>query len=682
MKLVFVETQNVKAHRNHRAEYLPFCAGLAERLGWEWRWLAVRVPVGHMHVGGRFVVDLQGERRRRLLDALAAEEPDVVVANDRPAERFQRALEEAVPGAYLVDLSDADRLAAVVRRQTHAEEPDARRARPTGTRELSVGEMVLLLTGRELDAGEPELASELLLDAVRPRFGRSYPCAEDLDEEPLPVRVVVPVACQHQRSLRHNPFFGDLDAPEVARHVGCSFCFDAMTNKGITYRVPLAEMALRQIEAEQRDEPQRRGRAEYLFEGNALNPIFDQLFEGLLERGLRPSTITGMLRVDQLLRLRSRLHDMLPRLEAAGHALRLLSMGAESFSPDENERFNKGLRTEQLEEAHELILDLEGRFPEAFGRVDASTFAAILFTPWTRPEDVLANVEATRRLGEGWLHTALGTRLQLRPGLPITALARRDGLVTEEHWSGADVEAVCLSGPDEEEVPWRFADPVTARIHQIVIRVDPVPDHVQLEPDDPVYLEIREICARVPERVREDHAGFVGAITRAVIALGPEAPLREVLGRAARDALLATGLFDRKKGLDEYGASMMVQLLGRVVPRNERHLRGYLFVEATPVRHGDSHRVSVTLQRGDEQHRFHVTGRYAGNTYRLEEDRFAVVFESEQEPHPDEIAVTRIVLRLAERSFPSETPCLSTRGTAPGRGSPSARASSGLNPED
>ena len=45
-------------------------------------------------------------------------------------------------------------------------------------------------------------------------------------------------------------------------------------------------------------------------------------------------------------------------------------------------------------------------------------------------------------------------------------------------------------------------------------------------------------------------------------------------------------------------------------------------------------------------------GRYAGNSYRLEDGRFAVDFEAGCDPDADEIAVARIVLRLAERSFP------------------------------
>ena len=485
-----------------------------------------------------------------------------------------------------------------------------------------------------------------------PRFRRSFPCPEDLDEEPPPTRILVPAACSYGRSLRHNPFYSDLEAPGVSEHVGCSFCINAMTNLGINYRVPPDELALRQLEAEQREQPERSGRAEYIFDGNGLSAMFEPFFKGLLERGLKPSTITGMLRVDQLLGLRSRLGDLLPRLEAAGHALRLLSMGAESFSQDENERFNKGLRAEQLDKAYELIVDLEKRFPETFGRVDPSTFAAIMFTPWTRPNDILANVAAARRLGAPWLQTAMGTRLQLRPGLPITALARRDGLTTEAHGSGADVEAVCLSGPDEEEIPWRFADPATERIHQILIRVDPIPEQVNVDPGDPVVLEIREACSRLPDKVAKDYVGFVEAIVNAVAALGHEAPLAEVLGRAAREALLAGGLYDREKGLDEYGAHMLAGLLEKLLARNERHLRGFSLHELRPVSGGDSYRVRAALRRADEELRFDLVGRYAGNTYRLSEDRFAVIFEEGHEPGPDEFAVARITLRLAERSFP------------------------------
>ncbi len=655
MKLVFVETQYAKGHRSHRSEYLPFVAGLADLLGWTWRWLAVRVPEGSMHAGGRFVVDLPPERRETLLRAVVAEAPDVVVTKDRLAEGFLRSLEEAAPGARVVDLSDAEVMAGAARFRMSGEEGAVPNAyRPVGVRELSVGQMVGLLSGREPDPKAREPLSELLLDAAMPRFGRTYPCEEDLSEEPLPTRVLVPAACSYGRSLRRNRFYRDLDEPVVSEHVGCSFCINAMTNLGIDYRVPPAEMALRQIEAEQREQPERAGRAEYVFDGNGLSAMFEPFFEGLLERGLGPSTITGMLRVDQLLGLRSRLEELLPRLELKGHALRLLSMGAESFSGDENERFNKGLRVEQLEQVHELITDLEERFPDTFGRADPSTFAAILFTPWTRPEDLLANVEAARRLGAPWLQTAMGTRLQLRPGLPITLLARRDGLTTEAHGSGADVEAVCLSGPDEEEIPWRFADPVTERLHQILIRVDPIPEQVKVDPEDPLAREIREACARLPGKVAGDYVGMVEAVVHAVVALGPDAPAREVLARAAREALLAGGLYDPEKGLDEYGAGLLAGLLDKLLRRNARHLRGYRLGETAPASYGDSYRVRVSFARGSEGFGFELAGRYAGNTYRLEEERFAVIFSQDEEPRPDDLAVARVTLRLAERSFPRQ----------------------------
>ncbi len=653
MKLVLLETQNVHAHRNHRAEYFPFAAGLAELLGWEWRWLAVRVPEGHIHVGARFVVDLPEVRRGRLLRAVAAEEPQVVVTNDRPTPGLRGALEEAAPGARVVDLSEAEVVAAADRSQAQGRRADAgERPSGKGMRGLSVGDMARVLTGRDLGAVDEDLSSELLLDAVMPRFGRSYPCSEDAAEERLPVRLVVPGACQYRGLVRTNRFYRDLDVPEVAQHVGCSFCFEGSSRWDISYRLPLSEMALRQIEAEQRDEPSLPGRAAYLLDGNALYPIFSDLLDGLLERDLRPSTITGMLRVDQLLRLRARLEEVLPRLASAGHALRLLSMGAESFSEDENERFNKGLRVEQLEEAHELFVELEERFPDTFGRADPSTFAGILFTPWTRPEDLLVNIEAARLLGPAWLHAAVGTRLQLRPGLPITALARRDGLTADAHGSGADVEPVCLSGPDEREIPWRFADALTERIHQVVIRVEPIPDQVHVEADDPLLLEIRALRERLPEKLREDYVGLVEAVVRAVVALGVEAPSEEVLARAARVALLSCGSWDPTKGLDEHGAAVLIKLLDQLVARNERHLRGYRLVEATPARHGHDYRVCVSLRRDGCELRFVVVGRYAGNSYRLEDGRFAVDFEAGCDPDADEIAVARIVLRLAERSFP------------------------------
>ena len=198
MKLLLVETQNVQAHRNHRAEFLPYAAGLADMLGWQWRWLAIRVPAEHMHVGTRFVVDLKDERRERLTEAVAGESPDVLVMKDRPAEQLLRALEQAAPGARVVDLSDDEQSRAArhaLGGSDAAEGTERLQGHGLGIPSLSVAEMARLLTGQDLPPGNVELASERLLDAVLPRFGRTYPFAKDGEAESLPVRVLVPVEC-------------------------------------------------------------------------------------------------------------------------------------------------------------------------------------------------------------------------------------------------------------------------------------------------------------------------------------------------------------------------------------------------------------------------------------------------------------------------------------------------------
>ena len=292
--------------------------------------------------------------------------------------------------------------------------------------------------------------------------------------------------------------------------------------------------ALRQIEAHQRAAPAETPRFAYLFEDSPLSAKLGDLFREVLDRGLRPSTFFFMPRADVLLALRPTLERLLPELAAAGHRLRPLSVGAENFSPDENERFNKGVTTDQLWACFELMRDFEARFPETFASADPGYFAGILFTPWTRPADLRENLEAARRLGAAWLQKVVGIRLQLWEGAAITELARHDGLTTDALvGSLRDVSAVCMSSPNDREVPWGFADPRTARLHQLLVRLEPTPEQATFGPDDALVRELRDQRARLPREQARDYVGVARGLVDAVDALGPDAPVAALFDRVA-----------------------------------------------------------------------------------------------------------------------------------------------------
>lgn len=517
-RVVLVETQHADVHRHHRAEYFPFLQGLARHHGAQSAWWVYSVPPAHMHVGERYVVDLAPAQRERLARDLAAFGADVVVFHDRPAEALRETVLAARPGVRLVDLT---RLGTRHGDESVADTPHT-----------------VLLDCLGIASTEQPLP---LLDVALPDFERTY--VEGAPARRLPARLALPPQCVYRRPVVGNPAYAGLETPSVREHLGCAFCPQDHRREARLTTSPV-ELAIRQIVAHQAATEESPPH-EYLFEDTPLSPRLTELFEAVLARRLRASTFYTMIRVDVLLGMRALLEELLPRLRDGGHALRVLSIGAENLSDAENLRFNKGITQGQIWSCHAMIEDFQARFPGTFACPDFGFFSAILFTPWTTPADLLINVEGARRLGRMWLNRVIGTRLQLWEGMPITDLARRDGLVAERAGASVgDIEAICRSSPDQREIPWRFADPRTARLHSILIRLPPAPNQVRFREDDPLLARVRALCSRLPREIREDYVGLVSALVQAGERVGVEegvegdveAVFREAFGERLQDA--------------------------------------------------------------------------------------------------------------------------------------------------
>ena len=528
-KVLLIETWHDEPYRHHRAEYFPFLLGYVRARGWRGGWRSLRVPRESMHVGRRYVVDLPDEAARDLARDLAAWRPDVVVFHDRPAPRLARRVLRAAPGARLVDLT---RVPASALRVLEGLGPAGGPPGPEG--EAEIGFAVTVAGVRRLlgDAGPCRAGDDrLLVDAVQPCFPRRRAGAA-ADAAERPVRLVLEDYCPYQRPLRRNPFYRGLRSALVQRHRGCAFCTRRHQARPLLSTPPV-EHALRQIAAHQK--AGREPRCAYLLEDSPLSARLGEFLAEALSRRLKPSTFFVMPRVDTLLALRPTLERLLPRLQAAGHALRTLSVGAENFSDRENLRLNKGLTAAQLWAGQELLRDLSARFPGAFASADAECgYASILFTPWTRPEDLRRNISAARRLGPMWLQRAMGSRLQLWEGLPITELARRDGLLAAGPGDAAELSAICLSNPNRRELAWRFADPRTRLLLRLLIRLEPVPFQASLPQGDPLLAQVRRLRAGLPGELGRDYVGLAAALVAAAAALGPRAGAAAVFARAGR----------------------------------------------------------------------------------------------------------------------------------------------------
>ncbi len=523
-RIALVETRHGTHARHHRVEHFPFLVGLADRCGWEARWFRVDVPSGYMHRGGRYVVGLPPAETAAIVSALAELRPAVVVGHDRFGDELIAAVRAELPDVRIVDLTGrVDDPAA-------SEPAVGAPGREGGIHpHFTIGDVIELL-GVDAPA-DVEDTSAFLLDAASPSFrhvavGTSPTVGP---AKPQPVRLAVEVTCAYRRPLAGNPSFAGVCAPVVERHLGCSFCLTAHAPAENTagarrLKTQAVDLVLRQVEAHQAAEPAGTARDEYVFEETHFHARVDSFLEEVLTRELRPSVFWLTLRADMMLAARPRLESLLPALRDAGHALRFLSIGAENFSEVENERFHKGVSVERLWECHAMITDLEQRFPDTFQCPDDGHFVGILFTPWTTPMDLGINIDAARRLGPGWLHQMLGSRLQLWADAPITELARHDGLLAEPGGGVDDDAAICQMNPDDGEIAWRFRDPRAEAARRLLIRLAPIPETVILDPaKDELCREVTRLRAALPAPLRDDYVELAGAVVAAVDVLGADA---------------------------------------------------------------------------------------------------------------------------------------------------------------
>ncbi|OQC37511.1 MAG: hypothetical protein BWX66_01302 [Deltaproteobacteria bacterium ADurb.Bin058] len=159
----------------------------------------------------------------------------------------------------------------------------------------------------------------------------------------------------------------------------------------------------------------------------------------------------------------------MPLLADRGHGLSLWSIGLENFSPTENERFNKGISTQQIHDVILLFDHLEQTWPGVFNFRELGGFGMIVFTPWTTLEDLQINVDAQKTYGKGQVLGPLLSRLQLRPDTALEALAIKDGLAYDSSKLGeVPSDRSCLTEPTDREIPWRFKNPEVAQIWELL----------------------------------------------------------------------------------------------------------------------------------------------------------------------------------------------------------------------
>ena len=258
------------------------------------------------------------------------------------------------------------------------------------------------------------------------------------------------VGCPYGADARDNPAYAgvDLSAPEL-RTKGCAFC-----PKGGDYKrlsVPdYHDLLVRQI----RYFAKGRQTTEIVLIDEASFDNLHTLLTKMEEQALGNVTLLLKARMEVLLSRGEKLRKGLELAKFNGVQIVCYLLGIENFSDRELARFNKGLTREQIVAGLDLLEALSGEFPETFSYKRYPSHRFILFTPWTRWDDLLINHEYFSHYRfENIAAKAPYSRLRMHRWQPLSVLADRDGLLCK-----ADDERLFRKQLrySDDELPWKF----------------------------------------------------------------------------------------------------------------------------------------------------------------------------------------------------------------------------------
>lgn len=497
-RVLLLETRHADPEHHRGVEFYPFLLAWCRSRQYEVQWWVCSALDKVVLQGQVYTLDVRPDSLWALLTALRSWQPDVAVLFDEPSEDLKAAWFEVSPRTRFAIL----------------------KGRISGASTLSE---VASWLGVESDE------NLLLIQSPSLSFDRRFldqalGCAtRDFH------RLAVPVDCSYRRRVSRNRFFQPV-ADKVAGAWGCTFCYLPVLVPDSPVRRADVERDIQgvvhQIVAHQAASPSHVTSFHYWLDQSLASERFPLLLERLVALDLRPISITTLLRPDQLMARHAVLERVLPKMVKRGHRVDVVSVGADNLSATENERFNKGISPSRVLAAFETAKDLARRWPDAFSCED---FSCILFTPWTRLSDIRENITNGLRMGPGFFSGLRGTLLQLWEGTPITTLARHDGAVVDRfEGSLAFVSVSCVPPADVREIPWRFLDPKTRRAHEVLIRLDPLPDRVHVPQDDECLMRIRAARKTLSPALNQDFSRLALALVEAIGLLGPSAPVEDL----------------------------------------------------------------------------------------------------------------------------------------------------------
>jgi hypothetical protein len=494
-RLLLVEF--VPVGRMHRAVVFPELAGIAYHLGVPCRWL-------------RFGIEADARARTR---------DSGLTLSDQDFATFDRVLQEDGPSCIAFSHRPADALVDRVSQWIPIENLFVLGEPFAGTEHR--GRLVSVASDRSAWSSLLRCPPVDLVDLgfVPPHFGFE-PANERAALAPFLPQLTLGRPCCYERSVPSNPRFRDVDLRGCLRTTGCSFCNrPAQHGRGLSFSRGDVEASVRAL----RDTlPLQRGRLRVRVGGEGALRHLESLVDAILACAIAPADWLLDGRVDDLLRGREDLAKAAQRFENTGHRIHVMLVGVESFVRADLERMNKGVTPLDHLDATLALFDLERRHPDTFFFRKSGGFSTIFLTPWTTLEDLAFNLRVVQvcRL-EDLCAKVLGDRLRLEPGLPITALAARDGLLVDAYDDPMlDTAARGFYG---NELPWRFADERVQQLGSVLVRMAAARD---AHPADD------ELGRRVERWVARGRKGGLSVVDLALRRIDGESESKEGTGSA------------------------------------------------------------------------------------------------------------------------------------------------------
>ncbi len=314
-----------------------------------------------------------------------------------------------------------------------------------------------------------------ILEVEVPDFGWEPGNPASLSEPPLPF-LLCGSECTYRKSLRTNPLFEGLDLAGCERTDGCSFCVRPreVERSGVDSGVDSVARFRRQLLALSKTHRPWEGRLAVRAVGEPILNNIEAIVGVLREVAIAPIDLLIDGRADRIVAAKDALRRALERIGETPHALHMSLVGIESFSDAELILLNKGTTFEDNFRVVELLLSLERDYPTSFEFRRYGGLSLLLFTPWTRLQDLSLNLAILRRCHlADFCGKTFTSRLRMYEVLPLFPMAVRDGLIVDRYRDPRFDTA--RRNLYDDEVPWRFADPAMEEVCSILIRLQDAP---------------------------------------------------------------------------------------------------------------------------------------------------------------------------------------------------------------